>query len=282
MFGKIRHQEIELLPASYHKNQSLKTGDCMDDTELLRYSRQIMVPEFDIQGQEALLNAKVVIVGLGGLGSAAALYLATSGVGHLVLVDGDKVDLSNLQRQIIHQNDRLGMAKVKSAKISLQDLNPEIKITVVEQYVTAVKTLSRIADKADVVLDATDNYAVRYVLNDYCLSYLCPLIFGAAIRVQGQLSTFDYRNSNSPCYYCLYGSQKEENTACADNGIMAPVVGVIGSMQAMEAIKIIAGIGQTLVGRLLVFDALTMQWQEFTVKQRKDCPVCSRRGDKID
>ncbi len=250
----------------------------LNDAGLLRYSRQIMVPGFDIAGQESLLNATVLIVGLGGLGSPAALYLAAAGVGHLVLADGDRVDASNLQRQIVHTEGSVGSAKVASAASSIKALNPACQLTLLEGHMEG-RALTDAVAAADLVLDATDNFATRFALNESCQRLLRPMVFGAAIRMEGQLSVFDPRDAQSPCYRCLHpDGSGTEDVSCTDNGVMAPLVGIIGAVQAMEAIKVLAICGEPLIGRLLALDAMTMEWRCLRLPRRLDCPACALRG----
>lgn len=243
----------------------------MNDDQLLRYSRQIMLPDVDLEGQEKLLNARVLIVGLGGLGSPVAMYLAAAGVGKLILADFDEVDLSNLQRQIIHNNARIGHNKAQSAAQTLRALNPEIEINCVDTKLDA-STLKELVASVDVVADCTDNFAIRFALNAACVAEKVPLVSGAAIRLEGQVAIFDSAN-NSPCYRCLY-EENDDDLSCAANGVLAPLVGVIGSMQALETIKIIVGFGANLAGRLLIFDARHSQWRELKLPRDPDCPVC--------
>lgn len=246
----------------------------MNDQQLLRYSRQIMLPDVDIDGQEKLLAARVLIIGLGGLGSPVAMYLAAAGVGHLILADFDRVDLSNLQRQIAHTTDRIGQTKVASAAQALRALNSDIQITCIEQAVE-VDSLAAQIKNVDIVVDCCDNFTTRFAVNAACVAAKIPLVSGAAIRLEGQVAVFDNRDSESPCYRCLYDEDSEENTTCAANGVLAPLVGIIGSMQALETIKLITGFGKTLAGKLLVFDARYSQWRELTLPKDHSCPVCS-------
>lgn len=246
----------------------------MNDQQLLRYSRQIMLPDVDIEGQETLLAARVLIIGLGGLGSPVAMYLAAAGVGHLVLADFDSVDLSNLQRQIAHTTDRIGQAKVESAAETLRALNPEVQITCITQAL-GVETLAMQIVNVDVVVDCCDNFITRFAVNAACVVAKIPLVSGAAIRLEGQVAVFDNRDPTCPCYRCLYDADSEENTTCAANGVLSPLVGVIGSMQALETIKLILGFGKTLAGKLLMFDARYSQWRELRLPKDKNCPVCN-------
>ncbi len=248
----------------------------MDDPQLLRYSRQIMLPAIGIEGQQRLLQARVLIIGLGGLGSPAAMYLAAAGVGTLVLVDFDRVDLTNLQRQIVHTSARIGEPKVTSARETLLALNPEINVVTIDHPLEGEALAQQVA-LADVVLDGSDNFATRFALNQACRSHRIPLVSGAAIRMEGQVSVFPGQ-PGTPCYHCLYPNEGELDETCSANGVLAPVVGVIGSIQAVEAIKLITGSGEPLVGRLLLFDALQMEWRSIKLKPDPACPVCA--GDQ--
>jgi adenylyltransferase/sulfurtransferase len=245
----------------------------VNDQQLLRYSRQIMLNDIDIEGQEKLLAARVLIVGLGGLGSPVAMYLAAAGVGHLILADFDKVDLSNLQRQITHTTARIGQTKVESAAQTLRELNPDVKVTCIVDVLTK-ETLATQISNVDVVVDCCDNFATRFAINTACVAAKIPLVSGAAIRLEGQVAVFDSRSTTSPCYRCLYDEESEENTTCAANGVLSPLVGIIGSMQALETIKLIVGFGETLAGKLLIFDARYSQWRELGLPKDMACPVC--------
>jgi len=245
----------------------------MTDEELLRYSRQILLPELDVDGQEKLRAATALIVGLGGLGSPVALYLAAAGVGRLILVDHDNVDLSNLQRQIAHQTDSIGSPKVESAATSARRLNPHCDIITVADKLDE-NNVRQWVQQSDVILDCSDNFAVRFLLNRISVELKKPLVSGAAIRLDGQLSVYDPRQEDSPCYRCLYEETGEEDMRCVTNGVLAPVVGIVGSIQATEALKILAGFGSTLVGRLLLLDAARMQFREIKLKRNPGCPVC--------
>ncbi|MCC7122427.1 MAG: molybdopterin-synthase adenylyltransferase MoeB [Gammaproteobacteria bacterium] len=246
----------------------------MDDARLLRYSRQILLPEIDITGQRKLLAASVAIFGLGGLGSPIALYLAAAGVGRLVLVDFDTVELSNLQRQIIHLTRDLGRPKVESAREKLLALNPEIQVEV-ETRVLDGDALDAVVAGVDLVLDGTDNFPTRFGLNAACLRQRRPLVSGAAIRFEGQVSVYFPGQGESPCYRCLYDDGAGTDETCAQTGVVAPLLGIIGSVQALEALKVLAGIGTPLTGRLLVFDGLQMEWRSLRFKRDPRCPVCS-------
>lgn len=245
----------------------------MDDKQLLRYSRQIMLPQVDMAGQQKLLDSSVLIMGMGGLGSPVAMYLATAGVGHLVLADFDHVELSNLQRQIIHHHGSIGRLKVESAKQTLAGLNPEIKISCLADKLTEQALLAE-TEKVDCVVDGTDNFASRFAINEACVKTQTPLVSGAAIRFEGQVSVFN-NSQASPCYQCLYpdtGAELEQS--CSENGVLSPLVGIIGSVQATEALKLLMGIGTTLDSRLLLLDALTMEWRSIKLKSDPACPVC--------
>lgn len=247
----------------------------MNDQQLLRYSRHILLPEIGVDGQQKLLDARALIIGAGGLGSPAALFLAASGVGTLTLCDGDTVDLTNLQRQILHRTSAIGMSKVASAQTTLAETNPEVRVIALNERADETRLLE-LAAQADVVLDCSDNFATRYALNRVCVKLGKPLVSGAATRFDGQVTVFDLRHAHSPCYHCLYPEQTEtEETRCAVMGVFAPLVGIIGSLQAAEALKLLLGTGVSLCGKLLVLDALHMELR--TVKLSKDnaCPVCA-------
>ncbi|MBK6322625.1 HesA/MoeB/ThiF family protein [Candidatus Aalborgicola defluviihabitans] len=246
----------------------------MDDTQLLRYSRHILLNELGVEGQERIMQARVLLIGLGGLGSPAALYLATAGVGHLTLVDDDTVDLTNLQRQIAHTQDRLGQPKVESARQALLAINPELHITALDERVDAARLDTLVAD-ADVVLDCSDNFATRQALNAACVHHGVPLVSGAAIRFDGQLAVYDSRRTESPCYACVFPPNTAfEEARCATMGVFAPLVGIIGSMQAAEALKLLSGAGEPAVGRLLMLDGRNMTWSDIRLPRNPMCPVC--------
>ncbi len=250
----------------------------MNDDQLLRYSRQIMLPQVDAAGQQRLLEASALIIGLGGLGSPVAQYLAAAGVGQLVLVDPDTVDLSNLQRQILHRHADIGRPKVASARDNLLALNPECTISTHHGKLSGEMLAQEVA-AADVVLDCSDNFATRFQLNELCARHATPLVSGAAIRFEGQVSVFHHENREAPCYRCIYEDNGDELAAtCSENGVIAPLVGIIGSVQALEAIKVLLGLGETLGGRLLLLDALTMEWRTMKIRQDSHCPVCGSRG----
>ncbi|MDE0190229.1 MAG: molybdopterin-synthase adenylyltransferase MoeB [Gammaproteobacteria bacterium] len=247
----------------------------VNDEALLRYSRQIMLPEFDVAGQQALLEAHVLVVGLGGLGSPSALYLAAAGVGSLTLVDHDIVDVSNLQRQIIHDQACVGLPKVDSAAARIASLNPDTRVETVAARLDGPELDAVVAD-ADVVLDGTDNFVARYAINAACIRNKTPLVSGAAIRLEGQITVIDPRRDDAPCYRCLYGDAGDEALNCAENGVAAPLVGIVGSVQAMEAMKLIAGVGETLTGYVLHLDAKRMEWRKLKLTKDPDCRTCAR------
>ncbi len=245
----------------------------MNDNQLLRYSRQIMLPQCDITGQQKLLTARVLIVGAGGLGSPAAMYLAAGGVGHITIYDDDEVDLSNLQRQIAHHTDDVGMDKVISTRNTLKQLNPDVQVTAVRERLQG-EQLDNEVKKADVVLDCSDNFATRFAINKACVAFQKPLVSGAAIRFEGQVSVFTPGISASPCYNCLYKNEGEEMQNCATNGVIAAITGIVGSIQALETMKIIINTGETLTGRLLLIDGLTMNIKTMRFKKNPGCPTC--------
>lgn len=250
----------------------------MDDNQLLRYSRHILLPEIGIDGQEKLLDAHVLLIGAGGLGAPVSLYLAASGVGRISLCDHDVVDLTNLQRQIVHFTDSIGKPKVDSARATLGRINPEITVDAIPERVAGAR-LEQLVAAADVVVDATDNFATRHAINRACVKYRKPLVSGAAIRFDGQIASFDLRRSDSPCYHCLFPESGDlEEMRCAVMGVFAPLVGVIGAMQAAEALKLLMGVGRDLTGRLLLLDALSMEWRNVRLKKDPDCSVCRERG----
>ncbi|HEY7885512.1 MAG TPA: molybdopterin-synthase adenylyltransferase MoeB [Cellvibrionaceae bacterium] len=247
----------------------------MNDEQLLRYSRQIMLPGVDVAGQEKLADARILIVGLGGLGAPVALYLAAAGVGTLVLADADAVELTNLQRQIIHSTASINQPKVDSAAKALTALNPTIQL-IAHPEAASTDNIEALAQGCDVLVDCTDNFTTRFLLNRHSVAHKIPLVSGAAIRLEGQISVFDPRADNSPCYRCLYSEQDDQALSCAESGVLGPLVGVIGAMQAMEAIKLVVGLGSTLAGRLLVFDAATAHWRELALQPDPACPVCAK------
>jgi molybdopterin/thiamine biosynthesis adenylyltransferase len=245
----------------------------MNDNQLLRYSRQIMLPQCDMAGQQKLLAARVLIVGAGGLGSPAAMYLAAGGVGQITIYDDDTVDLSNLQRQIAHHTDDVGADKVISTRNTLRQLNPDVQVTAVKQRLQGEQLDEEVKD-ADVVLDCSDNFATRFAINRACVTHKKPLVSGAAIRFEGQISVFATDNNNCPCYNCLYKNEGEEMQNCATNGVIAPITGIVGSIQALEAMKLIIHTGEALAGRLLLIDGLTMNIKTMRFKKNPGCPTC--------
>ncbi|MEP9317377.1 molybdopterin-synthase adenylyltransferase MoeB [Pseudomonas sp. LABIM340] len=245
----------------------------LTDNELLRYSRQILLPQIDVDGQLRLKDSRVLIVGLGGLGAPVALYLAAAGVGELHLADFDTVDLTNLQRQIIHGTDSVGVGKVDSAIARLTALNPDVKL-VAHRQALDVDSLDAAVAGVDLVLDCCDNFGTREAVNAACVAAQKPLVSGAAIRLEGQLSVFDPRREESPCYHCLYGHGSEAELTCSEAGVVGPLVGLVGSLQALEALKLLAGFGEPLVGRLLLIDALGTRFRELRVKRDPQCAVC--------
>ena len=249
----------------------------MDDRQLLRYSRHILLDDIGVEGQARLLGAHALILGAGGLGSPAALYLASAGVGRLTLVDDDKVDLTNLQRQIAHTEARVGQPKVASARTAIAALNPEVRVDTIARRADEA-LLTELAAQADVVLDCSDNFATRQALNRACVATRRPLVAGAAIGFDGQVSVYDLRRDDSPCYACVFpSSQAVEEARCATMGVFAPVVGLIGTVQAAESLKLLCGIGQPLVGRLLMLDSRRMEWTELRLQRQPGCEVCSTR-----
>lgn len=248
----------------------------MNDEQLLRYSRHIMLPEIDYEGQERLRQARVLIAGLGGLGSPVALYVAAAGVGTLVLADFDTVDLSNLQRQIIHDTASVGEPKIDSATRRIAAINPDVQLKRVPDPLTA-ETLPGLLADVDLVCDCSDNFALRFALNAACLEAGKPLVSGAAIRMEGQVTVFDTQKPESPCYRCLYQEEGEDALRCSDTGVLSPLVGMVGSMQASEAIKILAGFGEPLIGRLALFDLKRAEFRTIRYRRDSDCPVCKNR-----
>jgi adenylyltransferase/sulfurtransferase len=246
----------------------------MNDDQLLRYSRQMMLPEIDAAGQERLNESRVLIIGLGGLGSPVSMYLASAGVGQLVLVDFDTVDISNLQRQIVHTTKDIGRAKIESAKEHLQAINPEINIECIDHALEREELLTE-AEKADVIVDASDNFQTRFALNEISVKSKTPLVSGAAIRFEGQVTVFNPKDKNSPCYRCLYNDDVTAGETCTANGVIAPLLGIIGSIQANETMKLLMGIGDTLQGKLLLLDSLHMDWNQAILKKDPACPVCN-------
>jgi molybdopterin/thiamine biosynthesis adenylyltransferase len=246
----------------------------MNDDQLLRYSRHILLDELGIEAQQRFLDAHVLVVGAGGLGAPACLYLAAAGVGTLSIVDPDEVDLTNLQRQIVHTTASVGSLKVQSAQATLAQINPEVVV-----HALAVRADAAFLDewvaRASVVLDCSDNFVTRHAINRACVTHRVPLVSGAALRFDGQISTFDARDPASPCYGCLFPPDQEfEEVACSTMGVFAPLVGIVGAMQAAEALKVIAHVGTALVGRLVLHDALRGEWNTIRIARQPDCPVC--------
>jgi adenylyltransferase/sulfurtransferase len=248
----------------------------VNDDQLLRYSRHILLPQIGIEGQERLLAAHALVIGAGGLGSPVALYLASAGVGRLTICDGDDVDLTNLQRQIVHRMQAMGMKKAESARATLAGINPEVAVAALPEHVDE-KRLEALAATADVVLDGSDNFATRHAANRVCVRLRKPLVSGAAVRFDGQVAVFDMRTDGSPCYSCLFPEHGEEaeDVRCAVMGVFAPLTGIVGSMQAAEALKLLTGAGETLAGRLLLLDALTMQVRTIRLAKDPACTVCA-------
>lgn len=246
----------------------------MNDEQLLRYSRHILLDEIGIEGQTAIIGAHALIIGAGGLGSPAALYLASAGVGRITLADGDTVDLTNLQRQILHTHERVGQMKALSGQTALAQINPEVRVLPISERLVGERLEALVAD-ADVVLDCCDNFTTRHAVNRACVKHRTPLVSGAAIRFNGQLSVFDTRRENSPCYHCLFPEGEDvEETRCAIMGVFAPLTGIIGAMQAAEALKVISGAGEPAIGRLLLLNGLTMEWRSVKFGKDPQCAVC--------
>ncbi len=246
----------------------------MNNEQLTRYSRHIMLPQLDYEGQLKLTESKALIIGAGGLGSPVAMYLASSGVGHLTIVDFDHIEVSNLQRQLLHGTSDVGRLKVDSAKDTLAEMNPEVTVTTINRRLEEDELREQVK-QADIVLETTDNFQSRFLLNRLCVEEKKPLVSGSVIRFEGQLSVFRADKDDSPCYHCLYKESDELGETCSQNGVFAPVVGIIGSIQATEALKVLAGLGTDLSGRLIMFDALTMEWRELKLKKDPNCSVCN-------
>jgi adenylyltransferase/sulfurtransferase len=246
----------------------------MNDEQLLRYSRHVLLDQIGIEGQEAIVKAHVLVVGAGGLGSPAALYLASAGVGRITLADGDTVDLTNLQRQILHTLDRVGQPKALSGQTALAHINPEVTVEAITERLAGDR-LDALVARADVVLDCCDNFATRHAINRACVMQKTPLVSGAAIRFDGQLSVFDSRRADAPCYHCLFPEGEDvDEVRCAVMGVFAPLTGIIGAMQAAEALKLITGAGEPVVGRLLLLDGLSMAWRSVKFGKDPECAVC--------
>lgn len=252
----------------------------MNDDQLLRYSRHILLPEIGVEGQEAILNAKVLVIGAGGLGSPVAMYLASAGVGTLVIADNDTVDLTNLQRQIMHSTEMVDRPKVESARASLQRINPLANVVPLHTRLEGVALDEQVA-AADVVLDCCDNFATRHAVNRACVKHRKPLVSGAAIRFDGQVSVFDMRDPEAACYHCLFPEGEDiEEVRCAVMGVFAPIVGMIGTTQAAEALKLIVGCGTPLTGRLLLLDGLAMEWRSVGFGRDPGCAVCGTTEER--
>lgn len=250
----------------------------MKDEQLLRYSRHLLLNEIGVEGQEHILTARALVIGAGGLGSPAALYLASAGIGHLTLADGDTVDLTNLQRQILHTQQRVGQQKAISGKTALAEINPEVQVETITERLSGDALEAAVA-AADVVLDCCDNFATRHAVNRACVRHRKPLVSGAAIRFDGQLSVFDPRREDSPCYHCLFPEGDDvEEVRCAVMGVFAPLTGIIGAMQAAEALKLVAQCGEPAVGRLLLLDGLSMEWRSVRFKRDPGCAVCGPKA----
>ena len=246
----------------------------MDDSQLVRYSRQILLPQIDVAGQETLLASRALLVGAGGLGSPAALYLAAAGVGRLVIADPDRVELSNLQRQILHHLNDLGRPKVASATDTLAMINPEVRVTPIAERLQGQRLDEEVA-RADLVLDCSDNFDTRFAVNAASVARRTPLVSGAAVRLEGQIAVFLPGSDDSPCYACLYHAGVQEDQTCSENGVLSPIVGIIGSLQALEALKVLLGLGETLCGRLVIFDGTVHEWRTLKLHRDPHCPVCA-------
>ena len=249
----------------------------MTDEQLLRYSRHILLDEIGIEGQQRILDAKALVIGAGGLGSPVALYLGTAGIGRLTLIDHDTVDLTNLQRQIAHNMSRVGRPKVDSAAASVHAINPDVQVAALRERADSTR-LDALVAEADVVLDCSDNFATRHAVNAACVAHARPLVSGAAIGFDGQIAVYDTRVEDAPCYACVFPAEATfEEVRCSTMGVFAPLVGIIGTMQAAEALKLVAGIGASLAGRLQMLDARSMEWSEIRVGRQAGCPVCAQR-----
>ena len=248
----------------------------MNDDQLLRYSRQIMLPQIDVAGQEKLLVSRALIIGAGGLGSPAAMYLAAAGVGQLVIADHDVVELSNLQRQLLHHDSDIGRPKAVSASATLRVINPDVAVIPLALRLQGPQ-LDEEVRQARVVLDCSDNFDTRFAVNAACVRHQTPLVSGAAIRLEGQVAVFDAGKADSPCYHCLYRDDDDAEQTCAENGVLAPLVGIIGSLQALEALKVLLNLGNTLAGRLVVFDGLAHEWRTLKLQRDPECPTCGRQ-----
>lgn len=245
----------------------------LSDEELMRYSRQLLMPAFDVAGQQRLKDARVLVVGAGGLGCPVVLYLAAAGVGQITVADDDAVELANLQRQIAFTSEDTGRSKAVALAEAALAINPDVRVTGLEERLSEA-SLPEWVGASDLVIDATDNFTSRFAINKACVRARVPMVSGAAIRAEGQVIVFDSRQDSSPCYQCLYSDLGEEALSCSEAGVLGPLVGMIGAIQAMEAIKLLAGVGQPLTGRLLLLDAMSMQWREMAVPRDPGCPVC--------
>ena len=251
----------------------------LSDPQLLRYSRHIMLPQIDVAGQERLLASRVLMIGAGGLGAPVSMYLASAGVGELTICDGDTVDLTNLQRQIVHRESRIGMNKAESAMLSLAEINPDCKVTPISRRIGGDELRSLVA-AADVVVDCCDNFGTRHAVNVACVKARKPLVSGAGVRFSGQLSVFDTRRADAPCYRCLFPDEDmdaDDSERCAVLGVFSPLVGMIGTAQAAEVIRLIVSGDSPLIGQLVLFDALSMDWQKVRVPRDPACPACATR-----
>ena len=252
----------------------------MNDEQLLRYSRHLLLEEIDVAGQEKLLGSHVLVIGAGGLGSAAAPYLAAAGVGKITLIDHDQVELTNLQRQIMHTQNSIGKTKVESGRQFLQSLNSALAINAIAAKASE-DLLNTLLPEVDLVLDCTDNFATRQLVNQACFIHKIPLVSGSALKFDGQLSVFDFRKETSPCYACIFSpDERFKEVSCASMGIFSPLVGIIGSMQAAQALQVLIGFGQPLVGRMLLWNAMNTQIDEIRVARNPACKVCSSQHQK--
>jgi molybdopterin/thiamine biosynthesis adenylyltransferase len=250
----------------------------MNDEQLLRYSRHLLLEEIDVEGQEKLLSSHVLVIGAGGLGSAAAPYLAAAGIGKITLLDHDQVDLTNLQRQIMHSQNSIGKSKVESGKQFLQNMNPMLEVNGIESKATKA-LLDSLLPSVDIVLDCTDNYASRQLINFACFDHGVPLVSGSALRFDGQLNVFDFSNPSSPCYACLFSPEEQfEEVSCSSMGIFSPLVGIIGAMQAAQALQLLIGFGQPMIGRMILWNALNTQFNEIRISKNPECAICGKHA----
>lgn len=247
----------------------------MNDNDLLRYSRHVLLPQIGIEGQEKLLAASILVIGAGGLGCPAALYLGAAGIGRLVIADADAVDLTNLQRQIGHHTSAIGINKAVSLCEGIRAVNPGVHVEALQERLQG-ELLQKAVAEVDVVLDCSDNFSTRHAVNRACVVLKKPLVSGAALGFSGQLAVFDSRRADSPCYHCLFPETAEEGPRCSEAGVLSPLVGVIGSLQAVEAVKLLAACGSPAVGKLLLYDALVGEWREVRVPRDAACTVCAR------